>query len=175
MKWKAFEFNDKAYNLTHLHPRVCSYMQPAKGTNPPRAYTVEISFSMHCFTRGSEGEIPDPALLYSDSRETRIFDFDRYNLSQHLNVIINGLADRKCFHSGHGNYFTVEVQKDNANLEYEIYFTVSRSSKKGVLNLFVQSAYVRDATHTANKPIRKPIGFHVILYDTLNNKGIKVP
>jgi hypothetical protein len=33
---------------------------------------------------------------------------------------------------------------------------------------------VRDQRH-ANKPKRKPIGLAVILYNTLNNKPIKIP
>jgi hypothetical protein len=63
--WKAFKHGDKEYDLCHLHPKTVSYMQPAKGINPPRYYKVDVIFSLHCFTRGMEGETPDPELLYS--------------------------------------------------------------------------------------------------------------
>ncbi len=84
---------------------------------------------------------------------------------------------------GHGNYFSIQlVDATGATVEYDVFFTVSRSSQKGVLNLFVQSAYVRDAEHmnrphlnASRRPNLKPIGFHVILFNTLIGKAIKVP
>jgi len=51
---------------------------------------------------------------------------------------------------------------------------LGRTAKKAVLNLFVQSAYVRDWAHS-NRPHTKPIGFNIILYNVLHGKEIKVP
>lgn len=90
--------------------------------------------------------------------------------------IIDGLAQRKCYHTGKGNFFSVEiVREDGQVIEYDIFFVASRSSAKGRINLFVQSAYVRDANYASNRPDRKTIGFYVILFNTLNNKPIKTP
>jgi hypothetical protein len=112
--------------------------------------------------------------LYSDRRETRVFDFRRYQLSLQLPQIVENLMERRCYHSGRGNYFTVETLDDDLKrVEYEIYFAASRASR-GRINLFVQSAYVRDKAH-ANKPQRKPIRFHVILFNTQNGRRIVVP
>ncbi len=124
------------------------------------------------------GETPDPGLLYSDSRETRIFDFRRYDLSRHLPAIIESLITCKCFHAGRGNFFTVRVLDEHGNkVDYEIYFTVSRSSRQGAVNLYIQSAYARDAEHRSNKPriSPRPVRFSVILFNTLNRKPIKAP
>jgi hypothetical protein len=56
-----------------------TYVQEAKVDKPARCYKVDVIFSLHCFTRGiKDGEQPDPALCYSDDRETRVFDFLRY-------------------------------------------------------------------------------------------------
>ncbi len=138
----------------------------------PRSYEVDIIYSMHCFTRGRRDG--DANLLYSDRRETRVFDFRRYQLSLQLPQIVENLMGRRCYHAGRQNFFTVEMLDDELKrIEYEIYFTASRASS-GRLKLFVQSAYVRDKAH-ANKPQRKPIGFHVILFNTQNNKSIVVP
>jgi hypothetical protein len=63
---------------------------------------------------------------------------------------------------------------DGDLFEYDIFFTVSRSSQRGVLNLFVQSAYVRDQKHW-NRPQLKPISFHFILFNALNGKPIHIP
>lgn len=65
--------------------------------------------------------------------------------------------------------------EDGQRFEYEVYFELSRASRKGVLNLYVQSAYVRDAQHKEAQPKRKPIGFLILLFNIQNNKPIKTP
>jgi hypothetical protein len=174
--WKPFEFNSSVYDLSHLHPRTCRYTQPAKGNKPEHSYSVEIRFSLHCFTRGlKSGETLDRSLCYSDDRETRTFDFRRYELSKQLPAIFDTLAQRKCYHTGKSNFLTIEWVDDSGNfVEYEVFFVASRSFRKGVLNLFVQSAYIRDAKHSRLSP-RKPIGLHFILFNVLHNRPIKPP
>jgi hypothetical protein len=175
--WKPFEFEGAVYDLGHLSHRTCDYKQPAKGGKPERTYHVEIRFSLHCFTRGPKPEeVPDKRLNYSDDRETRIFDFRRYELSKQLPAIFDTLERRKCYHTGKSNFLTVEGVDDSGNaVEYEIFFTVLRSSsRRGILNIFVQSAYIRDSQHGRILP-RKPIGFHLILFNTLHGKPIKPP
>jgi len=93
-----------------------------------------------------------------------------------LPEIIEELPHRKCYHSGKGNYFSIEVTEENGQrVEYDIFFATSRSSRKGVINLFVQSAYVRDPQYAASQPEKRLIGFFVILFNTLNNRPIKPP
>ena len=185
MKWRTFIYSGTRYDLAHVHPRTCDYVQPAKDTNPAHAYTVEVMFSHHCFTRRiKENEQPDPALLYSDARgDTRVFDFDRYTLSQQLPRIVAQFDRCKCYHTGHGNYFTIEIMDaQGKRLEYDVFFTVSRASRRGVLNLYVQTAFVRDAEYSnrphrnlSRRPNLRPIGFYVILYNTMTGKLIKPP
>lgn len=175
--WKPFEFEGVIYDLAHLHPKSLIYQQAATGGKPEREYKVDVIFSLHCFTRGIKpDEKPHQSLLYADSRERRIFDFGRYALSKWLPQIVDELNRRKCYHSGKGNFFVVEVVTEQGEkLEYEIFFEASRASKKGVVNLYVQSAYVRDEAHRGNRPKKKPINFTVILFNVLNNKPIKIP
>jgi hypothetical protein len=177
MQWKPFQFCGKVYDLAHLHPRSVTYEQPARGDAPARVYRVDLIFGLHCFTRARGQNVPyENVLLYGDDREMRVFDFVRYELSKRLPEIIEGLAQRKCYHTGKGNFFSVEiVQGDGKVIEYDIFFVASRSTAKGKINLFVQSAYLRDANYASNRPERKPIGFYVILFNTLNNKPIKAP
>lgn len=177
IKWKPFTFEGTVYDLTHLHPKHLSYRQVATGDKPERVYTVDVTFSLHCFTRGIKpGEQPRHSLLYADSRECRVFDFRRYALSRELPAIVEELHRRKCYHSGKGNFFVVElVTHEGERLDYEIYFEASRSSRKGVVNLYVQSAYVRDEAHRGNRPKNKPISFTVILFNVQNNRPIRIP
>lgn len=176
MRWRPFSHNGTLYDLGHLHPRIISYLQPAKGTRPPHCYRVEVIFSLHCFTRSMEGETPDQALLYGDDRETRIFDFERYSLSHRLPAIVGSLMTRKCFHTDKGNFLTVEIIDDQGNkVDYEIYFAASKSAKPGIVTVYLQSAYTRDTAHGKNRPQKKPISFAVILFNTLNRIPIRVP
>jgi hypothetical protein len=163
-----------------MSPSSCGATQvsrQAAGGLPARKYTTRVAFGLHCFTRSRKSdEIVDPALLYGDKRETRTFCPRRYDLSKRLPVIVEDLATRCCYHTGKGNFLVVEpIDKPSAAPEYEIYFATSRSARHGILNLYIQSAYVRDGSHQANRPKRKAIRLHVILHNTLNNKTIKVP
>jgi hypothetical protein len=175
VKWVPFRHGGAVYDLSHLHPTTVVFSQPESGAKPARDYTTDVVFGLHCFTRGPrDGERIDVALRYSDAREARIFDFQRYELSKLLPAIVGALPCRKCFHTERGNFFTVElVNGDDLPIDYEIYFEASRSSIKGRLNLFVQSAYVRDRRHGSNRPHRNPIRFLVIMFNTLHGKAIK--
>lgn len=169
--WKPFSKDGITYDLTHLHPRTVTFEQAAKEGRPARKYIVDVEFGLHCFTRGSkEGDDVDPGLIYSDARESRLFDLHRYDLSKRLPEIVGNLANRKCYHTKHGNFFTIEIIKDEGHtVQYEVYFTLSRSSKKGVLNLSVQSAYAHDPEHQ-RKHHKKSVGFFVVLFNTLNKR-----
>jgi len=176
MEWKPFNFEEKTYDLTHLHPIEVQFTQEAKGEKPAITYAVDVLFGLHCFTRGAKAdERPDNILLYSDSRETRIFDFHRYELSKSLPAIVQELVRCKCYHTGYKNFLTVVLADDEGKeVEYEIYFTVSKSARRGRLNLFIQSAYTRDEEHK-NRPNRKPIRFAIILFNTLHDRPIREP
>jgi hypothetical protein len=175
VQWKPFTFGGECYDLSHLHPHTCRYQQPAKGDKPARTYTVDVIFSLHCFTRGLfDNETVDDAMCYADDRETRRFDFERYELSKQLPGIIEELGKRKCYHTGHDNFFSVAlIDANGQSVEYDIFFTASRSSRKGVVNLYVQSAYKRDVEHGNRPRMKSPIGFYVILFNVLNNRPIK--
>ncbi|AWN74922.1 hypothetical protein A6J39_007770 [Legionella anisa] len=75
-------------------------------------------------------------MIYSDPREKRIFCFSRYTLSYLLPDIAKQIDRGACFHTGKGNFFTIETPNQQ---EYEIYFKVSKSGK-GLLRLFIESA-----------------------------------
>lgn len=174
MKWGAFELEGNVYDLSHLHNTTLTFTQAASGDKPERIYEVEVEYGLHCFTKGVESyDKIIPSLRYSDSRESRNFDVIRYELSKKLPTIVSELHLKKCFHSGKGNFFLVEMVGVGGNIEqYEIYFAVSKASGgKGKLKLFVQSAYIRTE---GNQPKRKPIGFCIILHNIKNGKLIRV-
>lgn len=172
--WKPFTFNDRYYDLTHLHPFEMECKQKADKDKPERSYIFDVYFGLHCFTYKDLGNV-DHKLLYKDNRETRVFCFERYELSKKLPEIIKNIFEKGCYHTGHANYFIVEfIDLQGKKTEYLVYFTVSKSSKrKGLLTLYVQSAYPN--TRQEGRKKKKPIQFRVIAFNSLTNKKIKPP
>lgn len=176
MQWPPFRYGDKLYDLSHVYPFDWVYTAPATDKRPERSYHIAVQFSLHTFTRGfSTYETVDAALLYRDTREERIFDFVRYELSYQLPDIVRQLGERVCYHTDHGNFFTIElIGSDGITQDYEVYFKLSRSNRNGWLNLYVQSAYLRDTKHHSAQPKRRKIGFQVIAYNVTTKKDIKI-
>lgn len=175
-QWQPFHHAGQTYDLSHLDPKLYVFVQDAKDDLPEQRYEVQVIYSLHCFTHAAaSGEDSTGPLAYSDIRETRIFDFPRYAHSHGLQAILEQLSKTKCFHTNRGTFFTVkQVSSAGVSEDYEVYFKASKSSVQGRINLYVQSAYVRDRFHD-NKPIKKKINFFVILHNTLNSLVIKLP
>lgn len=175
MYWIPFSHDTVEYDLSHLHPFEMEVIQAPAHGKPERRYLLNVQFSLHCFSRSKESS-DTVSLSYSDNRETRAFCFIRYKYSHYLPDIIRQIAERTCYHTGRGNYLTIELMADDGTrVDYEVYFQVSKSGKKPArLNLFVQSAYTRDHGAQFRSKIKK-IGFFVIAHNTLQNKPIKVP
>ena len=174
MNWETFTLRDETYDLTHLHSCMMQFQRPEKDEKPATTFNVDVSYGLHCFTRKApQAEQHDKRLEYSDARETRLFDLKRYEYSKLLPHIVKSLADRRCRQTGFSNYLTIECRAENRKtVEYDVFFTVSKSSRKGRLNLFIQSAYVRDDPKS-RPPSPRPIRFLIILHNTLNNKFIR--
>jgi hypothetical protein len=112
MKWKAFTHEKTVYDFGHLDPFEYDLVVPQKDDKPERRYRLNVTFSMHCFTRDArKGEQIPAELAYSDSRETRFFEFDRYEQSKGLAKIVRTLGERKCHHDKHGNFYVFEVSR----------------------------------------------------------------
>jgi hypothetical protein len=72
-------------------------------------------------------------------------------------------------------FFLIELINDKGKKEeYEVYFNVARSDK-GMLRLFIESAYIRDDAHGGSQPIKKKINFFVIAHKVQNRQEIKIP
>ncbi|MGH7813041.1 MAG: hypothetical protein ACREQI_03455 [Candidatus Binataceae bacterium] len=170
--------NGTTYDLSHLDPFTFDFVVPERGGRPLRTYEIDVQFSWHCFTRGIvAGENFPRAMACARGRETRLFDERRYRLSKRLPAIIRDIGSRKCFHTGKGNFFTVEfIDQDGNRVEYDIFFKVSRRGKAGKLTLVVESAYARDNRIPLGRPRPpRPIRFSVIVYNTATGKPIKQP
>lgn len=166
------------YDLSHLDPFTFEFVVPEKDGRPRQLYAIDVLFSWHCFTRGiAPGENFSKAQIFSRGRESRLFDERPYHLSSKLPSIIRSIGSRKCFHTGRGNFFTVELVDEKGNrIEYAIFFKVSRRAEPHRLTLRVESAYVRsDRVPLGRSRPPRPIRFSVIAYNTATGRPIKEP
>jgi hypothetical protein len=175
---RFIEIDGRTYDLSHLDRFSFDFVVPAKDGRPAQVYSIEVLLSWHCFTRGiAEGETFAPGLACNQGREMRLFDERRYRLSTQLPSIIREIGSRKCFHTGKGNFFIVElVEDDKPRVEYTVFFKMTRRGKRGALTLSVESAYPRDrAAPLGRARPPRPIRFSVIAYNTAQGKPIKQP
>lgn len=175
MKWPDFEYCGIQCDLRHLHPCTIRFERPATDGQTPEVFTVDVRFTSHCFTRApKENEAYDPRQLYPDREELRLFDFQRYELSKGLPDIIRGLPARKPRHNRtRQNYFTVElIDANGVRVDYEIFFKVKKP-RRGRLEMLVETAFVRDLEHQSSRPSGRPVGFWIILHNTLHNIKIR--
>ncbi len=170
MEWEAFTYKGQIYDLSHLHPFEWHYTAPSE-----RLYKFHVTFSMHCFScKKLPDEQVEQALWYAGPKEQHIFCFQRHELSNQLPSIVESLGDRACWHTNKGNYFTIELTTESGeDIEYEVYFDVTRASRRGWLNLVVQSAYVRTDSYASTRPKKRRIRISVIARNIQLRKKIR--
>lgn len=177
MQRQSFLYEEKEYDLSHAESFEWVFDAPAVGKRQACKYKFLVIFGFHTFTRGAVGEetLDGNPLLYEENGDKRLFDFERYELSKGLAGIIKELGVRRCYHTNHDSFFTIELLGDGEEKpkEYEVYFKASKSSRKGWLNLYIKSAYVRDPNYKSSQPQKRKIGFQVIAYNVLRNRPIK--
>jgi hypothetical protein len=146
----------KKYDISHLEQHKVEYVQVSINGKPERRYSVEVSYSNHCYTKRLDN--------------IRIFDIERYKQSKLLPRIIAELMTRECHHTGKTNFVTLDI---DANRTYEVYFEMFKKVEK--LYMRVQSAYIRDKNRLSSQPRRAKIRFSTILFNVLHDKPIHPP
>lgn len=177
MEWPNFNYKEEVYDLSHLHPFQWSFTEPmVEGNRPERTYKFHVYFSDHCFTRDPlPGEVVEERRLYHHApKGPRIFCFKRHQYSLKLRETVASLNDRPCWKTGKGNFFTAEFMEESGEkVEYEVYFNVTKSNRKGWLNMNIQSAFVRTEEYESTQPLKRKIRLHVIAYNKQRGKVIR--
>jgi hypothetical protein len=140
ISWRGFTLNGNVYDLSHLDAHWAEYIDE-KDENNLIKYRFIITYGLHCFTKDSE-ELSSESLMYKSPRESRAFNFERYELSKYLPKIIETLGDQSTLvcHAGYGKFAIIRVLDSQGNeVDYFVVFTVFKEEKK--LRLHVQSAY----------------------------------
>lgn len=167
------------YAIGHLSPVFTEYLVPAlpaKGGKPGRGVMnarLHVSYSHHCFTRGSEpNDDPDHSYTCTARHETRTFCGHRWEESKSLPTILGSL--NTCYFTRHHNFFVWRDPVNPALGEYFVYFTVQPHSSGQFLELFVESAYPRTDSERAKKGAGK-VGFNVLVVNALRGVRTRAP
>ncbi|MFZ2727704.1 MAG: hypothetical protein WAX77_15740 [Methylococcaceae bacterium] len=107
---------------------------------------------------------------YYAGKDSRPFNFTRYELSKQLKDIVENLDKHVCFHAvgqykDKNSYAICKFKDDKGNeYDYKVMFVSFKEKKK--LRLHITTA------HPLNKPLGKikKIGFFVIAHNTLHKK-----
>jgi hypothetical protein len=174
IRWKPHvRSNGEICALSHLHPFRFNLAFAAGQHRPARVIGIRVGFTCHAFTCAVANAGPAPE-LYSDNRETRAFDSERYEWSHRLKEIIKGLEARKCYVARREHFVTLEMDGIPAGYEYRVFFTVRRQDANTV-DLIVQSAYVGRKESAPRGQGRKPMGFSVIVSKVLLKQPVEPP
>jgi hypothetical protein len=95
VQWSNFENVGTTYDLKHMHPCTLQFERPAEEKKPAAVFNVDVIFGLHCFSREIPAGASDHKLIYSDARESRLFDFERYELSSRTKTV-RRLWSRSC-------------------------------------------------------------------------------
>lgn len=174
MNWYELtvDYDDKRCSLEHLRPFRIKVYIPKTSKSAELYFPLTIKFSTHCVSarvnRWKEGDIkidfPD------EGNELRYFSPERYELSRMLPYLLSEIASRSCYFTTYQNYFTFEIQdREDEKYEYQIFFSLKRV--KNELEMFVESAYLKEAPKKARKKIRGD----VLLAKTFRKEKIKKP
>ena len=171
--WKNFILNGDIYDLSHLNAHWVEYLDQRDEENQI-TYKFIVTYGLHCFTKDSDDLSSEESqlLMYSAPRESRQFNFERYQLSKQLPSIIKSLGDKETLvcHAGYGNFATVKILDSNGiEVDYYVVFAVFKEVKK--LRLHVLSAYPK---YEVLGKVKK-VGFFVIAKNLLNNKKLPKP
>jgi hypothetical protein len=175
MARKPFVYLGTAHDLSHLEAFQHIFVEAALGNKPEQRYPVLIHFGHHCFTRSRDPH-DDPSLAYPSSQnDPRSFDLLRWELSKHLPGVVRDLISRKIYHTGHGNFLTIELTADSGiHYEYEVYFDIRWVREEKRHHLTVSSAFPRDPARIASRPKPRSMRFALILFNTKHGKPVRV-
>ncbi len=117
---------------------------PPSNTHAPITVKVHVAFGLHTFTRDIKGD-DSPEDDYSDNRERRCFDYERYKHSHRLPAIVREIPMcRKLYfsrtRSGLMNYATFDTAEGKT---YAVFFDVMLYKTRGpnTVLMTVESAY----------------------------------
>jgi hypothetical protein len=175
LAWTHHTYEGQTYKFAHLEPHTEIFVRPAAKNQPSEAFTVDVRYSDHCFTRRPKSdEYYDAQLAYQNGdKKIRLFCPKRHEMSKLLPELIRSLPIRTLQHNGtRGNFFTLDTLDLNGNpVKYIIIFNV-RKSGKGRMELLIETAYIEESDYGSASLTGRRVRFWIILNNI--SKGLKI-
>jgi hypothetical protein len=127
--WEPFSINGVEYDLAHLTAHEVTY----KGKNDN--YTFVVTYGLHCFTKDDvEHSILE---TYTDGREARQINLERYEASKRLRAIVEDFASKKFYQTTTEKFFTFEALNTLSNTveQYKICFCIFKENRLSRLHI----------------------------------------
>lgn len=165
--WKKFNFNGDEYDFNHLSSCKHTFQHPERN----ESYTLFFTFSHHVFTRAIKGGDNDLSTsTYPYPSDNRVFDLDRFHLSQFLPEIVATLPDQFCYHGGYSRYCSCKInQDDGSEVYYQVVYRVWK--ERGKMRFHIESAYPLEESPGKVKKVN----FWVICHNLLIGKKLPQP
>ena len=136
--WKPLKVDGQAIDLSHLEPFEWSIIPQ----NHTEQAVISVRLNDHCFTETFDitRHKPSQIITLSSARETRVFDFLRYELSRQLPNLIRALDGKRILNTRRENLVRIDLVNGQG---YGIFLTLRREGARHY-GLFVVSAYKLD-------------------------------
>lgn len=134
LEWEGFEYKNKSYSLDHLKAHEVVY-QGNKDT-----YKFVVTYGLHCFAK--DGQPTSIPVNYSDGRESRQVDLERYHASFNLRRIIDHLHEGKLmYETAQEKYFNIDMVNSNTGKvePYKVCFHFFKENR--LMRMHVTSAF----------------------------------
>lgn len=143
--WKPFTHDGRIYDLAHLHPRRTTIVQEGQPGKPTRTYALQVISACTVLREESGRARRQIRRCFTATRARRAFSTSPG--MNYRNFSPRSSKNCRCASAttpGKATSLSLNWSIKTARAaKYEIFFTASRSTMRGILNLFVQSAYVR--------------------------------
>lgn len=149
-KWDDFIYQGHTYSLKHLSSHELFF----KGKKSD--YRFVITYGLHCFAKNdTQYSIP---INYSDSRETRSVDLERYNASKYLKGILGKIDDPSViiYETTKDKYFTIDVLNNMNGFPEPYKICIAAFKENRLLRMHIISAFfAREGEGSPEQPVAK--------------------
>tara|TARA_Y100001972_G_scaffold128961_1_gene193040 strand:+ start:2703 stop:3272 length:570 start_codon:yes stop_codon:yes gene_type:complete len=151
-KWENFTHENTEFCLKHLDAHELRFQSEKKGL-----LKFVVTYGLHVFTKeGTPHSIPH--ILYSDARDERPVDIERYHASKYLKGILSRIDTKGVliYETTKAKYFTLDVQNNMSGTPEPYKICLSAFKENRILRLHVISAYfAREGEGSPDQPVEK--------------------
>jgi hypothetical protein len=136
LSWRPFYIGKIEHRLEHLTAHEVQY----KGEKD--MFNFVVTYGLHCFAKNDDTH-SIPSCMYSDGRETRQINLERYQASKSLRSIVEsfGTSNQRFYETTTEKFFTVEKLNSLSNVvePYKVCFCIFKENR--LLRMHISTAF----------------------------------